>query len=111
MSHQIGKPRGILDVGLAAGHVLDVGGIAKNQLELAGDELFDAGAFQHVSDLSGTERPVDGGLILIGANPTRSIPRFSSLHSRALAATCIPARRVRVRLTYSITCSKRERSL
>ena len=36
---------------------------------VCGDELFDAGAFQHVSDLSGTERPVDGGLILIGANP------------------------------------------
>jgi hypothetical protein len=35
VSEKLGKPHGIVDVGLAAGHVLDMGGIRQDQHELA----------------------------------------------------------------------------
>jgi hypothetical protein len=33
--HQIGQPGGVVDVGLAPRHVLDVGGVGQRQLEFA----------------------------------------------------------------------------
>ena len=35
MRHQIGQPDGVVDVGLAPRHVLDVGGVGQHQFELA----------------------------------------------------------------------------
>ena len=35
MGHQIGQPGGVVDVGLAARHVLDMGRVRQHQLELA----------------------------------------------------------------------------
>jgi len=41
MAQQLGQPLGVLDIGLASGHGLDVGGVDDEQLDLALQQVID----------------------------------------------------------------------